>query len=335
MTSTVVVTTARIKISSDNALDAFPVTRIPSSSALINNLSSSIENLRSNNSSSSSSSNNFTTAIFTDEYRNYKPVILTGVAAGWFQPVISCSRIIELCEPGDVDVLLAKDGRNFLKHHYCTTQRVSLEDGLRAVLTQVEGDDGRSNHDRLYVRIYLVDHPRVLAELDLDFLTRLAFGDSHIQESTSFSSSRNFQPKNIGLWASSSQCVTPLHFDLCHGFLAQIHGHKTFIMANSDDSTLLHYWMDNRHNVHSGDNNTTSPINLIAWLEGSDDERKRYTHLDEVGWFIAQLCPGDVLYTPPGWWHCVISETSSCSVLIPFDPLPDNEQLPAIVLMVA
>jgi hypothetical protein len=296
--TTAVVAIARITISSDNALDAFPVTRIPPIS------------------------NEFSALIFTHEYRNCKPVIMTGAAAGWFQP-LSCNRIIELCEPGDVDVLLAKDGRNFLKHHYCTTQRVSLADGLQTVLAPpvLEGVDDR---ERLYVRIYLVDHPKVLAELNLNFLQDLAFTSSAIQ----------FKAKNIGLWASSSQCVTPLHFDLCHGFLAQIYGYKTFIMANADDSTLLHYWMDNKRSLDSGDNNTTSPINLIAWLEGSADERKRYNHVDEVGWFIARLGPGDVLYTPPGWWHCVISETSSCSVLIPFDPLPDHELLPAIVLMV-
>ena len=101
---------------------------------------------------------------------------------------------------------------------------------------------------------------------------------------------------HISTCLSCAQCVTPLHFDLCHGFLAQICGRKMFLLASSDDSTLLHYWMRNKQI----DNSTTSPLDLMAWLEGSLVEREKYHQVDEIGWFIAVLYPGDVLYTPPG-----------------------------------
>ena len=47
----------------------------------------------------------------------------------------------------------------------------------------------------------------------------------------------------------------------------------------------------------------------------------------EVQWSAAELTPGDVLYTPPGWWHHVETTSPSVSVLAPADPAP-GEDLP-------
>jgi hypothetical protein len=67
-------------------------------------------------------------------------------------------------------------------------------------------------------------------------------------------------------------------------------------------------------------NQTSSRVDLSLWLEGDVAERKRFPNISEVTWCIAELNPGDVLYTPPGWWHHVTSVDASISVLVPFDP---------------
>ena len=225
--------------------------------------------------------------VFTKEYRNRKPIVLTGAASKWCHG--GCrQRISEQVNPGEIKVLFAKDGRNFLKNNYCREEVISLVDGLQHLLLEAsEGVTTTLPELRFYLRIYLHDHPRLMGDLNLQYLTTLAFGMNHIH---------SFNAKNVGLWASCAQCVTPLHFDLCHGFLAQISGRKMFLLASADDSTLLHYWMRNKHI----DNSTTSPLDLMAWLEGSLIEREKYNQVDEIGWFIAVLYPGDVLYTPPG-----------------------------------
>jgi hypothetical protein len=75
-------------------------------------------------------------------------------------------------------------------------------------------------------------------------------------------------------------------------------------------------------------NGTTSAIDFALWLDGDMKERSKHPLLDEVAWFIASLSPGDILYTPPGWWHYVISDTVSVSILIPCDPIPHFDILP-------
>lgn len=114
------------------------------------------------------------------------------------------------------------------------------------------------DEERTYLRIYFDSHPKLLGQIDLSFLVMLmsltltteANSDqihqfeqqplfinpstfplvpSFVKPVELLSSSTGigvdtspFQLKNIGLWASSEGCVTPLHFDLCHGFLAQV-----------------------------------------------------------------------------------------------------------------
>jgi len=300
----------RIPIAADNALDACTVERV--------------------------GKENMTHESFTRRYRNTKPVILS--QATLFTDnnniIINTAKfIVDHAVPGEVDALVARDGRNFLKHELCTTRRMPLTDALTHLLfppptTTDDYDDAETKEEeqeRYYVRIYLHDHPALYNGLDLAFLTELAFGPPP--------TSSTFKPHNVGLWASCAQCVTPLHFDRCHGFLAQVHGRKTFILAPPDDSTLLHRWMRGGGPGTTA-NSTTSPINLMAWLEGDRAERQKHSDVDEVGWFVAALGPGDVLYTPPGWWHLVVSDTASCSVLVPFDPQPDREGMPVNVLRV-
>lgn len=313
----------RVPISLDELLDAYPVARVKPSCL---------------------DHETFVTSI-----RNRKPVILDGAARHWLGISEKCGpikTILESLDECDVDILIALDGRNFLKHSLCTTEVVSLKCGMKAILS--DEDEASSTFSdypncrlpgRRYIRTYFDLHSKLLGCIDLSYLALLVSSVTSAQSETAsdakLTKSSNdysgpFKLKNIGLWTSSKGCITPLHFDRCHGFLAQIVGHKTFLMASCSESALLRYWKDKIHD--SNENGTTSSIDLGLWLEGDITERRKYPLVDEVAWFIASLHPGDILYTPPGWWHYVISETISVSVLIPFDPLPSLETLPTNVL---
>jgi Cupin-like domain len=328
-------------------------------------------------------------ALDFNGHRNRKPAIITDSSLINFDS-FSLSRLIDAVDDLDIDVLVAKDGKNFLKHELCTTKSVHSRYALETILYGVR-DEGRpldksrleetagepESTCRMYARMYLDQHPRVREMFDLSYLSAIAsiaaasdenqqkqraaspsssvtgLGPSHTPDSPAVDSiatsnndddddevkkTHHFKDKNIGLWVSSQGCATPLHFDLCHGFLVQIFGRKTFILAPADDSTLVHYWLQTQRQKRETDsqskNATTSPVDLGKWIQGDKIERQKYSRIDEVGWYIAELAPGDVLYTPPGWWHYVVSDTVSVSLLVPFDPNPDIESLPANVLMV-
>ncbi len=68
-------------------------------------------------------------------------------------------------------------------------------------------------------------------------------------------------------------------------------------------------------------------MDLTKWLAGDELERARYPTIEEATWMTADLDEGDVLYTPPGWWHHVLSVDTSISVLLPFDMVHPQETL--------
>lgn len=313
----------RVPISLDELLDAYPVERVRPSC--------------------------LDQQTFYVSVRNRKPVIIDQGANQWLGLSQKCgpvAKILESLEECDVDVLTAIDGRNFLKCTFCTTEVVSAKYGIKTILCEENDVTGVASYEplqqsrrRKYIRTYFDSHTKLLENIDFSYLALLASSTASAGSEVTLPSkliegsndrAGPFKLKNIGLWTSSKGCVTPLHFDRCHGFLAQIVGRKTFLLASCSESVLLRYWKDK--NQDGNENGTTSSIDFGLWLEGDITERKKFPLIDEVAWFIASLCPGDILYTPPGWWHYVVSDTVSASVLVPFDPLPSLEILPTNVL---
>jgi hypothetical protein len=242
----------RISISVDKLLDAYPVDRSASTNSLSQN--------------------------FVHSIRNKKPLIIAGGALGWLgidTALGPVDTILELVEKSETDVLVALDGRQFLKNDLCSFKRVDVAAGimnlLRRNVPKICNEDehfallnqGSSlipipDKVRTYLRIYFDTHPKLLGQINLDYLVTLMSpirkSEANIdrvlqlkQQSSFFHAdippsipslveslkllsptsgiigdTSPFQLKNIGLWASSQGCVTPLHFDLCHGFLAQV-----------------------------------------------------------------------------------------------------------------
>lgn len=264
----------------------------------------------------------FSHEIFTKRYRNHFPVIIKNGARNWnctkewqnIENFISCSEDIEN------DVLISKDGKNFLKHELCHSISMNSHHALFSILSKSMPTE--KNDEKKYCRLYLDRHPMMVEKFQLEYLRELISLDK---------TEAICNHKNIGIWVSSNGCVTPLHFDVCHGFLTQIVGKKTFILVEPNDSSFL-YWRNKNYcelmDYRTTRNASTSGIDLTSWLEYGLKERERYPLLKEVTWRIAHLEAGDILYTPPGWWHHVTSDTASVSLLVPFDPLPGYDALP-------
>jgi len=264
-------------------------------------------------------------STFAKDYRNQQPVIITNVASKWkssqWAEESNLNQLLQLAleKMDDVEVLIANDNRNFLRNELCEVEKMALATAWEQILYSPDNIGNRTNK---YSRIYLDQFPELAPYFDLELLTECArFG--HQGEDL-----KGFKERNIGFWVSTPSCTTPLHFDLCHGFLCQVLGNKTFILAPPEDATSCFYW---RHKtkgtseLNRGKNETTCPVDLEKWLSGDEEQQKRFPRVQEAAFFIAELHPGDVLYTPPGFLHTVFSETRSASLLVPFDPTPTEK----------
>lgn len=237
-------------------------------------------------------------------YRNSCPFVFD------FDGAVDGAGLVSLLEVGDrdvvCDVLIANDGRSFLKHELTRSESAPLHSSLLDIM----GASDFPPPQRRYLRAYLDSVPSWQSLL-APILKRL---EAVTQPEEAF------KDKSVGVWCSSAGCQTPLHFDLCHGFLLQQQGCKTFWLAPPADTSSL-YWRPSEGRK----NQTTSEVDFFRWKGGDSDQQKRFPELDGAAWRVARLGPGVGLYTPPGWWHAVLSETISVSLLAPLDPAGESE----------
>jgi hypothetical protein len=205
----------------------------------------------------------------------------------------------------EVMVLHAHDGRHFLKRD-CTQEKSAFPEVVDMLFAPHAAPPLR----RLYARAPLVSELR--ADVSLAGLAELVGGEQ---------GAHGFRDASCGVWLGSAGCVTPLHYDLCHGFLIGVLGNKSVTYYGPEDYCSLYARTEQPE---------LSTVNLDAWRFGEATvegraERIAHPRFGEATAWHAELRPGDVLYTPPYWWHHVeTGAESALSVLVPFDPLPEE-----------
>ena len=273
-----------------------------------------------------------THAEFNESFRHQKPVLLRGFASCW--PALSRwqdpAHLRSMLPEDMVLVLRAKDNRRFLKRD-CTHEKwawSAVADELfsdelqsqppdRVAAAAASASDGSPAQPetegarRMYARAPL--HGALRAEVALEGLEALVGGAP---------GAHRFREQNCGAWLGSAGCVTPLHYDLCHGFLVGVRGTKRITYYCPDDYRSLYARTEQPE---------LSTVDLDAWRQGEateagQNERRAHPRFAEATAWHAELRPGDVLYTPPYWWHHVetTAEAAALSVLVPFDPRPEE-----------
>jgi hypothetical protein len=155
--------------------------------------------------------------MFRDRYRMRRPVIIRAGASTWnavslwADPDTFMAKVTPNCGV----TLVSKDNKNFLLHELCDVSRVSLHDALREILS-VSSDTEHTNCKK-YSRMYLHEHPHLHEDVNLTQISNYMSAPSG-----SSSMKADLKLSNCGVWASSQGCETPLHYDICHGFLCQI-----------------------------------------------------------------------------------------------------------------
>ena len=284
-------------------------------------------------------------ARFTREYRSTQPFLTRVVAEHWMRD----SALGRQGAPGALEagpstadasrvettLLFAKDNSNFLgRGGLCDrTDGVPFHEAWSHVAAHAAGDTDR----RCYFRAPLA----VELRRDIDFTAaRVVFGGEEEEKvKGSGADGTNapphpFSERTSSVWVSSPGCVTPLHFDLCHGLLTQLGGTKRVLLIAPEHSRSTH------RNPPSHANPNSSPVDLPLWLgdsphdeDAADTERRKYPKVANVVGEVYEcvLTPGDTLYIPPFWWHHITTlNEASTSLLLAFDPTAEEGVHPCV-----
>lgn len=107
-------------------------------------------------------------------------------------------------------------------------------------------------------------------------------------------------------WVSSAGCLTPLHYDLSDGMLAQLIGTKRVWLVPPEEMDQAELRSSNR----PGDNNWQRQSQGDLHCPPSDAGPA----LRPARRLVAELRPGDCLYIPSNWLHEVHTRTPSFSL---------------------
>eukprot|EP00656_Telonema_subtile_P053413 TRINITY_DN7741_c0_g1_i1.p1 TRINITY_DN7741_c0_g1~~TRINITY_DN7741_c0_g1_i1.p1 ORF type:complete len:310 (-),score=48.78 TRINITY_DN7741_c0_g1_i1:204-1133(-) len=254
--------------------------------------------------------------IFTDampstelfeQHRNIRPFVL-GASLNPWEAVDqwaedSALRALDCLE--DPPVYTAHDNTHFLKHELTSNQRRTWAEGIDCVL--------RTGGKRAYLRTGLrMFGDRLQGSVPVGHIAQMCAGEA---QQGSEDMPAPFKESNCGVWVSSPGCVTPLHYDLCHGFLAQIRGSKRVLLFAPTDLRSLY------PNAAEGPNPNTSQVDVARWLAGDEQQRSLFPKVANADPYEHVLRAGECLYIPPFWWHHVSTlQEPAASVLLPFDP---------------
>jgi len=101
-------------------------------------------------------------------------------------------------------------------------------------------------------------------------------------------------------WMGAGGSKTGLHYDLIHNFNVQITGRKLWKLYPRNQQSLLYFG--------EGDYGHHSVVNVF------EDDLAEYPLLQQATPFEFVMEPGDILFFPDGWAHCVYSLEENISL---------------------
>ncbi|GAC97691.1 hypothetical protein PHSY_005277 [Pseudozyma hubeiensis SY62] len=110
------------------------------------------------------------------------------------------------------------------------------------------------------------------------------------------------------VWIGPAGTYTPIHRDPYENMFAQVVGQKRVHLFSPSLAPYLYI------NKSGPQKNTSAIRSERELLSASQDRPLLSAALSSEDAFVAELGPGDVLYIPQGWYHCVQSLSTSASV---------------------
>jgi hypothetical protein len=131
--------------------------------------------------------------------------------------------------------------------------------------------------------------------------------DIVVPPSAAYSSSGESPP---ALWVGQDGNLTPLHYDLFHGFLAQIRGKKRAILFPPEESSLLEPTSPFGGRMCQ----TALPPNCL------EADPVRHPTFRRARGYQVTIEPGELLHIPLHWWHQVELVGPNLSLTLRYDP---------------
>ena len=194
--------------------------------------------------------------LYNTKIRNTHPIIIVGFISTWpaFKKWESVDYLANIFGPKPILVLEAKDNLHFFKNVLTNHHEIPGDEAINLIL-----NESKSSEKRWYARKSFKN--RFLEDVFLPY--RLVHKEWNEHEKPSEIKSP-FVKKNCTVWVSTKGNITPLHYDLCHGFLCQVSGIKKVTLFHKDDYRLLY------PNETTHQNRTASKIDLKAFQAGDE-----------------------------------------------------------------
>lgn len=99
------------------------------------------------------------------------------------------------------------------------------------------------------------------------------------------------------LWFGPKGSITPLHHDIANIFLAQIHGRKRIQLVPAWQVPLVY-----------------NDAYVFSRVDMRDPHPETFPLFEKAHVITVDLMPGETLFIPVGWWHCVEGLDASISL---------------------
>ena len=218
--------------------------------------------------------------LINNYIKKHIPVIIEGKAKEW-----ECCKSWSLDyfnELHGTDQVLYVDAQNKEKKGY-------VESSLAEVIEKIKNGEGE------YYRFYplLKKHPEHLLDFDYKWLRKCR---------TKGGVGEAFQ-----VFIGGKGSYTPVHNANGHNLFTQVYGEKEWMLYPSHYTAIID--PDPARNVSRGAPKRKGLV--FNPFEDVTEAHELYRYMD--GYHV-KLQPGDVLYNPPYWWHCVQNPSNSIGV---------------------
>jgi LPS sulfotransferase NodH len=219
--------------------------------------------------------------FFSTYYSTNTPVVLEDIADKW--PALehwSPEYFADVMGDSVVEVMAGRDANpNYERESQSHRRKLSINDYVRTVVGTSATND-----------IYLVANNHLL-EIDA---AKPLWQDFEIDE-------RYLRPdRSFGhafLWFGPSGTFTPLHHDVLNVLFTQVFGTKRVRLISPLDS----HCVANNFGVYSD-------------VDARSPDLTRFPRFATTQQVTVEVGPGEALFIPVGWWHCVQALETSASV---------------------